>query len=134
MLPLLAIGRSMRRSHARRAVLVALDRLGQAGLAPLAEQAGLAPERVRAVLHGRLPGFLPELSLLALELVRQEGEEYAIAPRGRLVVRSLARGGLKLLLEGPDAALRAPLEAAHEERCPACGQRVPPRDRRPQRR
>lgn len=126
MIPLLAIGRSMRRSHARRRVLLALDALGSAHLAQVAEHARQSPQRVRAVLHGKLPGFRPELSLLALELVRldeptTEGETYEITSRGRLIVKSLERGGLRLLVEGPLLPMRGAKARPVPHQCPACG-------------
>lgn len=144
MVPLLEIGRSMRRSYARRAVLCALDELGTAHAARIAERSRQTAQRVHAVLHGNLPGFRPDLSLLALELVRTaggEGSVYEITARGRLVVKSLQRGGLKLLVEGPvfPEGTPAPVaardasrdesrgdgprgEGAREGVCPTCGQ------------
>lgn len=132
MIPLLEIGRSMRRSHARRMVLCALDDLGRAYIAQVAERSRVSSERVHAVLHGKLPGFRPELALLALELVAEgaptsEGVPYEITARGRLVVKSLRRGGLRLLVEGPpkpeiaaqESTARAAAGAA--PCCPACG-------------
>lgn len=124
MIPLLAIGRSMRRSHARRYVLLAVHDLGSSDLARIAERARQTPARTQAVLHGKMPGFRPELSLLALELVRTTDDaRYEITPRGQLVVRSLGPGGLKLLVEGPIPPTPREARRLARETCPACGHR-----------
>jgi len=133
MIPLEAIGRSMRRSHARRKVLVALDVLGRGTIAQLAEQARIDVDRVEPVLHGDGKGFRRDLALVTLGLVEKEGAGdgglYAITARGRLIVKSLERGGLRLLVDGPAAAARDAAVAAREAAqiaargnvCPHCG-------------
>jgi predicted transcriptional regulator with HTH domain len=102
---LLEISRSLRRSNARREVLLALDALGMAYVSQLAERTRIAADRVHAVLHGDGRGFRVSLSLTHLELVEAqpnpEGHVYGITPRGRLVVKSLQRGGLRWLVDGP---------------------------------
>lgn len=118
MTTLLDIARSLRRSHGRRRVLLALHELERATLAQLAEHARMETKRVHAVLHGQLPGFRPELSLLALGLATTEhaveGASYAITARGQLMVKSLARGGLKLVVDGPAASAAQAAEASRE--------------------
>ncbi|MEA3201477.1 MAG: hypothetical protein QOE90_2905 [Thermoplasmata archaeon] len=124
MIPLVEIGRGLQRSHARRRVLEALDWLGRAPLAAIAEAARQTPARAHAVLHGDLPGFRRDRSLVALELVEQAEDGYEITARGRLVASALRReGGMKLLVEGP--VRPAPREARRiaRETCPACGHR-----------
>lgn len=124
----------MRRSHARRKVLVAADVIGRGTIAQLAEQARIDVDRVEPVLFGDGKGFRRDLALVTLGLMEKEvldgADCFAITARGRLIVKSLARGGLKLLVDGPAAAARDAAIAAREAvdvarggACPHCGAR-----------
>lgn len=89
---------AFRRSRLRCAVLLALDLVGTAHAAHLAELSGISIGRVRWVMRGKLPYFRPELSLVARGLAREArtsaGVAYVITPPGRRrarLIRELRR-------------------------------------------
>lgn len=89
---------AFRRSRIRCAVLLALDAAGTAHAAHLADLSGISVGRVRWVMHGKLPYFRPDLSLLARRLAREmrtpTGAFYAITAHGRRrarLIRELRR-------------------------------------------
>lgn len=73
--------------------LILLSSLSEAYPNQLARGLNVSASRVRAVMHGRLPGYRPELSLirlgLAQEILTPNGRVYAITNRGRRKARSL---------------------------------------------
>jgi predicted transcriptional regulator with HTH domain len=85
--------RSVRRSRARMRVLILLSSLGEAYPRQLAKATGLDATRLKWILHGHLPQYKPELSLIPLGLVRERasgtGKVYECTNKGRRKARSL---------------------------------------------
>lgn len=85
--------RSVTRSRIRRKVLIMLSSLGEAYPRRLARACALDATRLSWILHGHLPQYRPELSLVALGLVRKRtganGTVYEITTKGRKKARSL---------------------------------------------
>lgn len=84
---------SFRRSQLRRRVLIMLCSLSEATPRALALAAGVDAGRLRQALHGKLPFYRPELSLVVLGLVEvvetANGRVLRITERGRRKARQL---------------------------------------------
>lgn len=121
---------SMRRSRTREETLLALHRESQAHLSHLQALTGISGRLIRMALHGQLPYFRPDLSLLSrrlvVEIVKPRGRAYAItdlgrrrarqvlANRRREAARTLARGGAATPRVLEPASGEAPSAAADE--------------------
>ena len=85
---------SVRRSRARRRVLLMLASLSESFPRPLALACGLDASRLDAIMRGRPPAYRVELSLvglgLAVEVWTPNGRMYAITTLGRRKARQLS--------------------------------------------
>jgi len=85
----------VRRSKVRYRALMMLNSLGEAYLSQLADAVGVQPTRLRWVMHGHLPAYDPELSLVPIGFVEESRDGryrlYRITARGRRKARSLAK-------------------------------------------
>lgn len=86
---------SLRKSRGRRVVMMSLNAVGETYLGHLARMTGIERNRVRYILHGRLPYYRLDLSLVAQGLVEPvltaTGRIYRITTKGRRKARSLAK-------------------------------------------
>lgn len=91
--------RSLARSRNRLRVLMTIASLGEAYVGQIAQLCNMREEVVRMVLHGRLPSYSPELSLIALRLVEERatrhGRVYVITSRGIRKARSVSAGRVR---------------------------------------
>lgn len=79
------IARSLRGSAARDAIFLAADRRKRAYLAQLASDAGVDARTAREAILGGRPRFAPDLSLVAIRVLRpvnEDATEFEITPRG----------------------------------------------------
>lgn len=99
---------AIRRSRVRMRTLLILSSLSEAYPNQLARACGISASRLYAIMHGRLPGYRPELGLVTLRLAQEiltpNGRIYAITARGRRKARSLT--STKRSRTGLERALR----------------------------
>lgn len=94
---------AIRRSRVRARVLICLASLGECYLGQLARVSGVDRSRIAWILHGRMPYYKPELSLVPLGLAEVEmtstGRVYRITRRGLRHARSLTSRRKKRRIE-----------------------------------
>lgn len=80
-------------SRHRERVLLMFSSLSEGYIGQVAKLLGLRPHVVKWALYGRAPYYAPELSLIALGLVRERssgrGRAFEITPLGRRKARSI---------------------------------------------